>query len=633
MKIISIIVSISICVTCLPTVSTSKMLLAPPGLSHCIDSYTFSNDSKIQSIIEKNPEKKSYQSGLITKLLKVSRKNRNFKLWAWLLQPIIALSIGPIIFGALFALFPISIPSYFLHWFSVSIFFGLQYVFQSNKRHFDWSAFFFSIGTGSFGPLVGISNLPINHSVVLFFVGLMTVAIRAIHDISITYEEHSSIDTNGRRKVLKLIGLTGASIVGLSIGIIKVLDYVSLSSVNIGEFQNKFFQGIEKASHSDYSSIFPWFDYLEVNEKRKDLSPFRRFYGTPENFAFKIVRLHEIKKRDRNIIPLAYLQQVKAIRRLPDSYRQTILQVSNKYNRPPELYVSGMINAVANQYTIDHALFVLKKRQSQWQDFIERLKQNWPQWLLNITFSAKLVDLFGGIVFEANNSMGVFQIRPAMVKRYLNSINGLKVDETTENKKISIALLNPITNIHAYSAILEKVLTEVENHRSGAVKGIMPDVGSYYRESRSEMLFTGGDVDLEALKAIPEKAIMGSEDWILGVYHLLYHMKFYFHPDTLALSIVSGIFNDKPALFDINDLEEMSQKKGWEDAFEKDLDNLISAQNDSDPYIRDAAEETIRIILSNGNLHINNILLGRFKQLIKQSSRNVPVYRTCFSSL
>lgn len=516
----------------------------------------------------------------------------------WWFNPLFASTGGSILIGLIWAFLLPNFSPFIAQWLSVGFTSWALDVLYGNKRAYSPAIILLSLGTGALGPLLGIPHLSGYVLTVLINVAIIAAGFRVYMDLNnakVIKELLPDKELILKNKRFSRITLT-----------FTIVSIFLISFAHYGYYRYDYFS-LRKNFDNDHSAYmwappkthiatipddfkkFSWFAYMKDLElHHKDTEPYFIFENanrSPEKFAKELLYLQSLKAADRHIIPMNAIDHIRIIRCLPPDYIKWITEAANKHNRAPELYVDAMMAVATADYSIGHGINIIYRRKVN-PDHITftGLQRHWPTWFYFFDPGEKITDIFSGVVFPLKASMGIYQIRPAMVRRYLKTFEGKDVSSLSD-RTISLALLNPRTNIEVFAEIQEGVIEQVDSIREKTLQGTPPDIVDFYRESRHETIKYGAMTPtIENYSLVPSRATLGEHDWILWEYHPLYYLKFWPKPYHMALVVLSGILDNKPALFDVSDGDAS-------------LKQLIVLRNDPDPYIRNAAKSTIRDIL------------------------------------
>jgi len=521
--------------------------------------------------------------------------NHYYKRWInWWLNPLVASTLGPIILGLVWAFFLPDFSPFIAQWLSVGLTSWAVNAPQGRKALLSPATILLSVGTGAFGPLFGIPDLSGPAMTILAGLAIITTGFRVYVDLHNAKDIEKILSDNmlmpkKRRFNRTILTLTilSALLVLFARHTYNKYDYFSLPQKLDGlglEFWRP--PGVSVEVTPDYPKQFTWFKYmkaLESGDNAAAYSLFRNTYQSPEEFANSLLYLEGLKAAGAHVIPVNAVDYIRVIRRMPPEYIKWIDEIAARHGRHPELFVVAMMGTAWHDYGIGHGVDVLYRRKfDSTHVTFEGLRRHWPEWWFEFSPGLKVTDFITGPVLGAKSSVGIYQIRPAMVRRYLKTLDGRDVASLTD-REISIALLTPRTNIEAFAEIQEKVIAQVDSIREAALRGIAPDMTDFYRESYSETRRYGGlRPTAEDYSSIPPRAILGEQDWVLWIYHPLYYLKFWPSVKHMDLVVLSGIFDDKPAIFDVSEISP---------------EQLTALEDDSDPYIKNAAKNTIRRIL------------------------------------
>jgi hypothetical protein len=322
---------------------------------------------------------------------------------------------------------------------------------------------------------------------------------------------------------------------------------------------------------------FRWFDRFSALKGSEVYDSLSAVVFDPDDLVPRLQQLNDLKKAGVRQIPLEAAEDVVKIRQIPQEYVAWIKGASQRYGLPPELLLAHMISAPINGYSVDHGLRILGKRSLAARTVASALSRGLPQWALGLELNGKAVDLIG-LALNGKNSVGVFQIRPVTVRRYLETLDGKMVDKMNDGE-ISRVLLNPGVNIKAYAAIFDAVILEVETFRKDAAAGQAPDMTRFPEGAAERDLYRIMKPSIENLSHVPPLEIMGPYGWLLAIYHPAESLKF--RPDLklMGLVLLSGVLDGRPAEFSVGTPADRAI--------------VIKLLKNNDPYIREAAARTL----------------------------------------
>ena len=314
-------------------------------------------------------------------------------------------------------------------------------------------------------------------------------------------------------------------------------------------------------------------------------------YDGPHPYLFSIGahfetkdRIERAKNEPVHNIPLSLIKPVQEIRRWRNLYG--FVQESAKAYQIPADVIFATIAGDEYQppYTVKYAFStIIPNRRPKWAERSRFTSKFVPE---NLILPYYWNDYLGGVVMETKNTMGLFQLRPATIRRYqLWKRFGIDAQPLSDGA-ISWMLIDPRYNIEAGTALLNALAQQVEDVRTG--RTTLQELRASFK---SEV--QGGDLpyylDYPALYAnAPSLKSLGLEGWRLSRLHPIYGTKIDVQQNVRWAVVISGVTDERPARFtEINSIEAV---------------NVVESYlTDRDAFFADASRRTLRELAGNSN--------------------------------
>lgn len=356
---------------------------------------------------------------------------------------------------------------------------------------------------------------------------------------------------------------------------------------------------------------FPWIRHFQTLGKNSNVVSAFGVMGGVKNIPSKLRYAQEAKNTVKPHIPVSAIPYIAQIRQIPKAYIEWIQISAQKHKIPSEIMVASLLHSPLSSYSLFIGLDMIGKRITALAGVTRYVKGVLPSGVLQFEIDPKLSDIVGGVVLGAQNSMGVYQLRPVTVRQFLTHLDGRNLFEMTD-REIARALLDPRVNIETFAAIYRAVIDDVEKRRLKAVAGQDPlsDRDELFRGAKSETKYYSLWIPSKSdFAQLPSREAMEESDWILSIYHPLYGLKFVPDLTDMTFSLLSGVLDETPKqpIIDVADTEE-------------DLAKLVQLERHADPYIADAAKRTVERLLAGprGNL------LREFREDVSSTQNVLP---------
>jgi len=311
----------------------------------------------------------------------------------------------------------------------------------------------------------------------------------------------------------------------------------------------------------------------------------RQHNGLPVNIKNSLNELEKLEKEKVHYISIDEVKVVEEIRRLPQNIKDVCIQSAQAYNLPPRLLVASIINLYERHYDFEVGINILVKRGALTENEARAIRAIIPDKLEKMSLGGKWDAFLGGIILNGKATMGSTGLRPAWVQRY-NAWKRFNIDATKlSNQKIAWMLLDPKYHFEAVAAFWRGMIDETKRYRENAIlfnEGPRMDV--FDKEAireRSHWLAWRPYPTVEYYKLVPDPKNLGSEEWMLAMFHPMYYEWTNQTIELHKMIIKSGIFDNKPAEF-----------------VGQDAEKLRSFLKSNDPYIREAAKRSLKKLSS-----------------------------------
>jgi hypothetical protein len=282
---------------------------------------------------------------------------------------------------------------------------------------------------------------------------------------------------------------------------------------------------------------------------------------------------------------------VRSVRALPKDVVEAVSESAAVHGIDAGMLMANLFDQVERQYYLSEGLSIYAARKSDGTSsgnmkaaFAEALSRLVPR---DVRMPVHWNDFLGGVILAGKNGMGLFQIRPANVKRFPGvwARFGIPDANVLSDREIAYRLMDPRYNVEAWAVILHGMAQEVESLRLQALSGEDLDFSEYRKESK--VWLSRRSADEYAL--LPPLKSVGADVWRLTAFHPLLSDKAKFSLDMTGLVYRSGIFDDRPMIFSgINGKKQVDK-----------LAEMLKV--DKDPYLLHAVRRTLEAVAADAN--------------------------------
>ena len=315
------------------------------------------------------------------------------------------------------------------------------------------------------------------------------------------------------------------------------------------------------------------------------------YRGQSPSYLLELDRLsREAREEREHVVPPSFSYAIADIRSWPKDVLAAVAETARAHHMPSELLAANLAAQVERQYSLWEGFDIFARRQDEktasgrWKKKIaDFLKPFAPQ---NISWPVSWNDFLGGVVLGGKSGMGLFQIRPANVRRYPTVWKrfGIADARKLSNRQISYLLVDTRYNVEAWAVILEGMLEDVEKLRAQAASAQAIDVSEYAKESQYWLQSLSADF----YKALPPLSASRPDRWNAALFHPLLAAKAAADPGLAFAYLKSGALDGRPIR--LTPLKTTS-----------DVAFLNSWVSSPDPELREEALRALRAAAGSGD--------------------------------
>ncbi len=357
-----------------------------------------------------------------------------------------------------------------------------------------------------------------------------------------------------------------------------------------------------------YYDILPHYQTKEgdaMSRRYRDLSDMLRKWLTRDTLAAEMAQQRAMDKERAaplHSLPLSRVKRARDYRAWPKDVLAAVSEAARAHGIPEELLIVNLGTQIERQYTLREGFDVWAQRQDE-KTSSGRLKVKIAKWLSDkmpagVAMPVRWNDFLGGMILNGKNGIGLFQIRPANVRRYpwVWKRFGVPDADALSDREITWRLHDPRYNAEAWACILEGMAQDVDNLRLKASRGEKLDFSTYEKESKTWL--TPSDDKVYAL--LPTLDSVPGRWWRLTAFHPLLRDKAGMDVGDAGTLLASGALDGRPATLtnirSLDDVKDAAKLLSGDDAFFADAARrglTAVAAGASGPEVAKAAAEAL----------------------------------------